>query len=172
MAAMQIVAAIGDDQYDAGVEDAGQEKPKQVTRRLLSPVDVLDDQSDPSIFGELRQGAEDGVEQLDAIQPIIRWLGCHAHPAMLWEQPGNWRELGEEVGYHLRLVDGEATESLTERQVGQPGITEVKTVADQSQNPPLIRRLNELREQSRLADAGVAGHDRCVGMAGWSAGVE
>ena len=135
------------------------EKPKQVTRRLLSPVDVLDNQRDPSVSGQLRQGAEDGVEQLDAIQPVVRWLGCPAHPAVLWEQPRNRRVLGQEVRYHLRLVDGKPTESLTERQVGQPGITEVKTVADQSQNPPLIRRLNELREQSRLADAGVAGHD-------------
>ena len=32
MAAMQVVAAIRDDQYDAGVEDTGQEESEQVTR--------------------------------------------------------------------------------------------------------------------------------------------
>src|SRR5689334_3414909 len=159
MTTVQVVAAIRDDQYDAGVENTSEEESEQVTRRLLSPVDVLDNQRDPSVFGQLRQSAEDGVEQLDAIQPVVRWLGCPAHPAVLWEQPGNRRVLGQEVRYHLRLVDGEPTESLTKRQVGQPGVTEVKTMPDQSQDSPLIRRLNKLREQSRLADAGVAGHD-------------
>ena len=75
------------------------------------------------------------------------------------EQPGNRRELGQEVSYHLRLVDGEATEGLTKRKVGQAGVAEVETMPDQSQDPPLVRLLNELREQSRLANAGVAGHD-------------
>src|SRR5262245_19265552 len=119
-------------------------------------MDVLDNESDPSVFGQLRQRAEDRVEQLDPIEPVVRWLGSPAHPAMLWKQPGDRRELAQEVRYHLRLVDGETTKRLTERQVGQAGIAEVETVPDQRQDPPLIRILNELREQSRLADAGVA----------------
>ena len=95
-------------------------------------MDVLDHQSDPSIVGQLRQGAEDGIEQLDTIQSVVGWLGCPAHAAVLWEQPGNRRELGQEVRYDLRLVDGEATESLTERQVGQTSVAEVETMPDQS----------------------------------------
>jgi hypothetical protein len=78
---------------------------------------------------------------------------------VLWEQPGNWRELCHEVSYYLRLIDGEPTEGLTKRKVGQAGIAEVETMPDQSQDPPLVRLRNELREQSRLANASVAGHD-------------
>jgi hypothetical protein len=78
---------------------------------------------------------------------------------VLWEQPSNWRELSQEVRYHLRLIDGETTKGLTKRKVRQAGVAEVETMPDQSQDPPLVRFLNELREQSRLANASVAGHD-------------
>jgi len=151
--AVQVVAAVARDDHDADGGQPGEQEAEQVAGGLVGPVDVLDDQRDRLVAGEVAQSGEDGVEQLAALDRYLR-LG-----RATGQQPGQRGEAFEQVVAEFGAFGGEPGERLGERQVGRRGVAEVDAVTDQAEDAVGRRAAQELAQQARLAHAGVAADD-------------
>ena len=121
-----LVVAVGEHDHDRVIADAPRQEPHEIQRRLVGPVDVLEDDDHRASGGAQR--VEGGLEQLAARCVLV-----------------------EEVGD--RSPDGGG--DVRQRTEGSRG---GEGVAPPPHDVRLGVQFGELRQQRRLAHAGLAGH--------------
>ena len=142
---MQLVAAVGRHEHDRLLAQAADQVREQVARGAIGPVEVLDrDDGRP----ELAEAAEHRQHQLE--------------PAGLVLRRGRVQDRARRPEHGVELVGGELALELAqdrgERGVRQLAVAELDAVADQYARAAGARPRGELRQQARLADAGLAAH--------------
>nr|WP_264674201.1 hypothetical protein [Nocardioides lijunqiniae] len=156
VAAVQVVGAVGGDDRDGAVELAGEEEAEHVAGGPVGPVGVLDDQQERAALGGGLEHRVHGAEEVGAVERLGVVAGGGRQDAAARLEAGergvDGRHLADDVGQ----VEGEATEHLGEREVGQGAVAEVEAVAGDDLPALGDRQVAQLEQQPRLADAGVA----------------
>ena len=68
---MQVVAAVGRHDADPAREAAGEEQGEQVAGGLVGPVDVLDDEQERGLGGEVVEGRVDRLDEVAAVDHLV-----------------------------------------------------------------------------------------------------
>ena len=109
VAAVHVVAAVGDEQADAGGKATGEEQGQQVAGGLVGPVHVLDDDEERAAAPEVREGAVHGLDEVGA-HGVLAGPGRHSRHER--HQAG---VVGDQVVDELALSAVEGREHLDER---------------------------------------------------------
>ena len=161
VAPAQLVGAIGADQeHPLRGQVAGQEGEGR-PRRAIGPVQILDDQHDRALLPQRLQQRQQPLEQTR----LTARLGGRARPRI---GAGQQRRHGLPRGSgEARLLEpGERAQRGDQRQVRQIAlVAEVGAVSGQHERTALARPARQLRQQARLADAGLTRHERQRGPA-------
>src|SRR5436305_7528241 len=136
MASMQVIAAVGDHQRYPFAVEAGKQESEQVTRGLIGPMSVLDDEDGRALVADPGQRAEYSGEQLAPfIAGIVgRRLGTE-QPALGQQASDRW-EVSLQFFDKLGTIVGQASERFGEGQIGQSDITEIDAMSDKSDQVP------------------------------------
>ena len=160
MAAVQLVRAVGgDDQHALAAQRRG-EIDEERARRAVGPVQVLDRHQQAVLAGQKLQQLQQRVEQARLRGRLVVGLAVAA------AEPGE--DLGERVargaGEQRRergiAGAGQRAQRADDRRVGQLALAQLDAVAADHADAVGARRALELAQQPRLADAGLAGHER------------
>jgi hypothetical protein len=168
MAAMELVAAIGAHDQQALVVQPTQQRRQELERGTVGPVQVLDGEQHGRLGGQpVEQRAQEpeqarlgvrlaaGGHALRALGPRQGWAQLGREPRQLVACPSE--QLVE--GCRIELA-GEPAQRGGERRIGQLARAEGHAVAAQHARPAIDGPPLELAQQPRLADAGLAGHER------------
>jgi hypothetical protein len=167
VAAVEVVAAVGQHRADAGAHLADQEA-QQVARRLVGPVEVLGHQQDRRAAGEPGEDAEQQLEQ-----PGRRHrLGAAGPRAELRHQ---LRELAARVAEHLVELGGPEQPGQRPRRVDQRGVREdavadVEAAAGERDGAGVGGPAHQLADEPGLAHPGFAADHDGRGLAGRGTG--
>ena len=151
VAAVHVVAAVGDQQGDAVGQAAGEQQGQQLAGRLVGPVHVLDDDQERPTPAEVGEGAVDGLDE----------VGAHGVAAGSGGDPGHQGHQAGVVGHELvdqvALAGVETGEHLDEGQVGQARAALADAVADEG--AAVGAQAGDVPDEGGLADAGVAAEE-------------
>src|SRR6478736_3787545 len=158
VAAVEVVGAVGHDETDGRGEAPGQQKGDEVARGVVGPVDVLDDDE-----GGLRvaEGGEQGVDGLGDLARVggpSRLLGVLAvrHVDSAGQQVPEDRVRQEHALDDVRATGVDRAHELDEGEVRETAAGLADAVADRGEPAGAGGVGDELRDDPRLADAGVA----------------
>ena len=158
VAAVQLVGPVGGGDQDPLAGQVAREKCERRARRAVGPVQILDDQQHRPLAARARRAATAG--------PRTAAPGCPRRAAgyRAWgAQPRQQRRDGvaHRLGERRVAAARERPQRRDQRQVGQLALTaEVDRLAGQHERPAIARAAHELRQQPRLPDARLAGHER------------
>jgi hypothetical protein len=154
VATVEVVGAVGHDEADGPGEAAGQQQGDEVTRGVVGPVDVLDDEE--RVLGVAQRG-EQGVDGLGDLARV-----CGAAGPRRVVRFGTPRKEVAEAGVQvehalddLGVAGVDRTDELDERQVRQAAACLADAVPDRREPVGVARLGDELTDEARLADAGV-----------------
>ncbi len=131
---------------------------------------VLEHQQHRAGLGQLGEHAEDGAEQL-----LLRQAGQvradRPGRAGIRKEAGQHRPRRQRVEHRpgRGRIAGGVPQGVGERQVGN-GVGQLGAAPDQHGEPALTRSGRQLSHQPRLADPGIAAHQRHDGLAGGGRG--
>ena len=167
MAAMQLVAAIGAYEQQALVVQPTEQRRHELERGAVGPVQVLDGEQHGRLGGQpVEQGAQEpeqaGLGMRLAGAHVLRARASQRCRAQLGREPRQLVACPSEQLVEDRRIElaGEPPQRGGQRRVGQLARAEGHAVATQHARPALDGPALELAQQSRLADAGLAGHER------------
>jgi len=163
VAAVQLVAAVGQHQGDPAAQVADQE-PEQVAGGLVGPVQVLDHQQHRAALGQPVQHPEQQLEQAHGSQRGLGRPGAGRTPE-LGHQPG---QLAAGPAQHPLQLGGvqqadQWPQRLHQRGVGRDAVADVQAAAGEGDRP--AGPADQVVDQPGLADAGLARHHHDGGLA-------
>ena len=167
MAAVQLVAAIGADDQQALVAQAAQQRGQELERGAIGPVQVLDDEQDGQLGGQPIEQPAEHPEQAGLCERVAGVVVAIVPPrgrAPIGHDP---RQLGvtrpdeRREGVRIELAR-EASQRRGDRRVGQLAGAEGRAFAAHHARAAIGRAPLDLAHQPRLADAGLAAHERCA----------
>jgi hypothetical protein len=165
MLRVELVAAEGRHDQQPLVTDHPDQKPQQIQRRAIRPVDVLDDQHHRLL---LRQPVEKPQRRLE--QPGLRELADRLggpRRRCTWQQScqvGGWGT-EESIDFVWVKAAGQLTQRIGDRAVGQAATAQLEAATEQHLGP-IVDLDGELLHQPGLADAGLAGDQPGSWLAG------
>ena len=142
---MQLVAAVRGDEHDRLLPQAADEVREQVARGAIGPVQVLDRDHGRR---ELAEAADHREHQLEPARLVVR-------RRRVQDRACRPEHAGERVRSEAAL---ELAQDRGERRVRKLVAAELDAVADHDARAGGGRPRRELRQQARLADAGLAAH--------------
>jgi hypothetical protein len=164
MAAVQLVAAVGDDEQQTLVAHAARQEEQQVPRGAIGPMQVLDHDRERLLFGKPLEDSEQELEQprlADRAQAeaLRAWDGASSE---LREQTDHLAAGLAEDSVELVVVEvaGEVAQRRDDRRERDLTLAQLDALAREGQ--PAVERdpLGERVHEPALADAGLAGdHD-------------
>ena len=153
VAAMQLVGPVGaDHEHALGGEAARQERERRA-RRAVRPVQVLDQQQHRPLGAERVEQRQQTLEQ-PRLRALLAVLGGRPEPG---QQRRDRR--AHLVGQRRVAGAGERAQRGHQRHVRELALAEVDAVAREHERPVPGGAALELRQQARLADARLAGHE-------------
>ncbi len=160
--AVEVVGAVGHDEPHGTGEGPGEEEAQHVAGRLVGPVRVLHDDEQRAVLGQRLEQVVDGGEDVAAVEGLVLVAVVGGAQASARLEAG---EGGVTLGHarrRLRPLREDAPEDLGEGEVGQRPVGQVEAVAGEHQPALAERDVAQLGQQSRLADARVAGEEHGV----------
>ena len=148
VATVDLVASICEDQQHPVVALVAGEVAHQVAGRSVGPVHVLDHQRGRSIGGQAADDAEDALEQASLRRRLGRRRPVRGGPAA--EEPTGAEVIGAEGG----LVH-DVSHRVDERGERRSVVAELDAPADEDAAAVGLDPIAEVRDQPRLADAGL-----------------
>jgi len=166
VAAVQLVAAVGEHQGHAAAQVADQEA-QQVADGLVGPVQVLHHQQHRAALGEAVQHPEQQLEQPRGGQRRLRRPATVGR-AELGHQPDQLPAGPAQDPLQLAGVEDadQRPQRLHHRRVGEDALADVQAAAAEGDGAPLAGPAEQLGHQPGLADAGLARHHHDGGPAG------
>jgi hypothetical protein len=173
VSAVDVVAAVGDDEGDRRVELPGEEVAEQLAGRLVGPVGVLDDDEQRLDASNLLEQGVDAREEVGATGPVVaagRAVGRiatlgHANSLPRQQPLDGWKRLGNGRD-HGRLLVLKPAEDLREGQVGKGAVTEIEAVADDDEAAGRDGEVAQRQQEPGLANAGIAAEENGAAAVG------
>ncbi len=147
VATVQVVGAIAHDDVHGLAEGVGEDVADQVTGGAVCPVDVFDDEQDRAVRGQVVEAGDDRREELGAVDLVGLVDGLAGQQRC---------EGGKSDGQLVALGLVEDVERLDEGLERQVAVAEVEAVPDEHTMTGGVGAIDELAEESGLADAGVS----------------
>ncbi len=165
--AVQLVAAVGRDERQRCIEPPREQQRQQVTRGLVRPVHVLDDDEEAAVRPEV---LEDGVKGLEQLAPVQRLLPgrdgardrardgagpracCTTRAPQPRHEPGDLRMGRDEVLRAVGVCRVQPAEQLGEGEVGEAAARLPEAVPGEDPDPSRAGLCHQLREHPGLAD--------------------
>ena len=166
VAAMELVGAVREQEHHRDVAQVPDEEPEQVAGRAIGPVQVLDDEHDRRPSGQALEDPEEQLEQAALARAVAQGTG--RAPAgsgdgpEVGDQPG---QLGATLAQNdvelLRVGPAdEPAQGFGDRGVRHRTLAQVDAPAEQDDGALRLGDRGDLRDDPRLADAGLAGQER------------
>ncbi len=161
--AAKVVGSNGHDDEGRGIVEPVREERKEIERRPVRPLEILNDEHQRRLGGEALEDPEDQLEQ-PALSGRVELTGRRQVGAPRRQLGHEARDLGsrrpeERRQPSLLRRSNELAQHLDERSVGQRTGPEIQARALEHARAARPGSRFELVEESRLADARLAGND-------------